>query len=71
MSAPNAERDRYPSEWVGPKDPRELLQGACDDVWSAVRKAVGVEPLGEEMARIIGEERADEWVVRPKAKSVK
>ena len=43
MSARNTERDRYPSEWVDPKDPRKLLQGAYDDVWGAVRKAVGVE----------------------------
>jgi hypothetical protein len=56
MSAPNAERDRYPSEWVSPKDPRKLLQGAYNGVWGAVREAVGVEPLSDEMARIIGEE---------------
>jgi hypothetical protein len=71
MSAPNAKRDRCPSKWVDPKDPRRLSQGAYDDVWAAVRKTVGVEPLSEEMVRIIGEERADEREVRPKAKSVK
>jgi hypothetical protein len=56
---------------VDPKDQQKLSQGTYDDVWAAVRRAVGVEPLSEEMARIIGEERADEREVRSKAKSVK
>lgn len=55
ISAPDEVAHQYPSELVHSNDPQKDLSRAHSKVVTAARRGLGVEPLSEEILKVIGE----------------